>query len=127
MGRPPKRCSKALAQISTASGVFSSSPCSPVWEPAGTSRQKCFWSAQSMAANAAHSRSVVTGGNESDMVSISLGTGWLGSHESLIVESRSRQLLRVRHWNQAHPAARSTPGKQPVDRKSVVQGKSVDL
>src|ERR1039457_6178638 len=70
MGRPPKRRSKAVAQTSTASGVLSNSPCSACWESAGTSRQKCFWSAQLMAANAAHSRSVVTDGNESDMVLI---------------------------------------------------------
>src|ERR1700676_5433797 len=67
MGRPPKRCCKAAAHTSTASGVFSNTPCSCCWEPAGTSRQKFFWSAQSMAANAANSGSGFTDGNESDM------------------------------------------------------------
>src|ERR1035437_6228189 len=38
-------------------------------------------------------------------------TGWHGSHESLIVKSRSRRLLSIRLRNQAHPAARNT-GKQ---------------
>src|ERR1051326_6928135 len=37
-----------------------------------------------------------------------VGTGWLGSCEKLIAESRTRRLLSIRHWNQAHPAARNT-------------------
>src|SRR5215471_3330510 len=37
-----------------------------------------------------------------------------GSNESRIVESGARRLLRIRHWNQAHPAARSTPPKHRV-------------
>src|SRR5215472_11646093 len=42
-----------IAQTSTASGVFSISPCSYAPDPAGANLQKCFRSAQSMAANAA--------------------------------------------------------------------------
>ena|ERR1017187_8275156 len=38
-----------------------------------------------------------------------LRRGWLGSGESLIVESRTGKLLRIRFWNQAHPAARTAP------------------
>jgi len=56
-GRPPKRCFKLAAHFSTASGVFSNSPCSCCRESAGISRQKFFWLAQSMAANAAHDSS----------------------------------------------------------------------
>src|SRR5215469_7982618 len=56
-GRPAKRCSKLAAHLSTASGVFSNSPCSCCWESAGTSRQKFFWLPQSMAAKAAQDSS----------------------------------------------------------------------
>src|SRR6516162_9242605 len=62
-----------------------------------------------MAANAAHSGSDAAVISDSDMMQILLvGTGWLGSSEKLIVESRTRRLLSIRHWNQAHPAARNT-------------------
>ena len=49
-------------------------------QPAGRSRQKFFWSAQSMAANAAHSGSDGAAVNASDMVaqsSFSNGLAWL--------------------------------------------------
>src|SRR5215467_6985319 len=62
-----------------------------------------------MAVNAAHSGSDAVVINDSDMMQILLvGTGWLGYSDILIVESRSRRLLSIRHWNQAHPAARNT-------------------
>src|SRR5215467_6895837 len=41
-------------------------------------------------------------------------TGWPGSPESLIVESRNRQLLSIRLRNQAHPAARNSRPKHRV-------------
>src|SRR5215831_15779017 len=41
-------------------------------------------------------------------------TGWPGSPESLIVESRNRRLLSIRLRNQAHPAARNSRPKHRV-------------
>ena len=85
MGRPPKRCCKLAAHTSTASGVLSNSPASDCRLPAGRSRQKFFWSAQSMAANAAHSGSDGAAATAFDMLPILLsGTGRPGSYESLI-------------------------------------------
>src|ERR1051326_1569724 len=69
-----------------------------------------------MAANAAHSSSGSAIGKRSDIYSSNLlvEAGGPGSHESLIVESGARRLLKIRHWNQAHPAARTTPAKHRV-------------
>src|SRR5215831_6493232 len=41
-------------------------------------------------------------------------TGWPGSPESLIVESRNRRHLSIRLRNQAHPAARNSRPKHRV-------------
>jgi hypothetical protein len=69
-------------------------PCSCRWEPAGSSRQKFFWPAQSMAANAAHSGSDAAVINDSDMMQILLvGTGWLGSSERSIPHLRNNLFL----------------------------------
>src|SRR5215212_10869740 len=85
IGRPPNRCCRATAQASTASGVFSNSPASDPREPAGRSRQKFFWSAQSIAANAAHSGSDAAVVHPSDMLlNLPLERAGLGSCESLI-------------------------------------------
>jgi hypothetical protein len=60
IGRPPKRTASSAAQVLTASGVFGSSPLSGAFrDSAGASIQKCFWSAQSIAANAAKSGSAL--------------------------------------------------------------------
>src|ERR1019366_7439797 len=69
-----------------------------------------------MAANAAHSGSEVAEINDSDIESsfrtLSNGLAWLlrKPYSSL----GTRRLLRIRRWNQAHPAARNTLGKHRV-------------
>ena len=84
--------------------------------PAGWRIQACFWLPQSRATNAAQAGSGVVL-TVSDMCQIPFQRGWLGSGESLIVESRNGKLLRIRFWNQAHPAARTAPRRHRTARR----------
>src|SRR4029077_14925265 len=68
-----------------------------------------------MATNAAHSGSDFAAGISFVMaISSPSRTGWPGSHESLIVESRNRRLLSIRLRNQAHPTALNSRPKHRV-------------
>jgi len=58
-GCPPKRSRSSADQTSTASGVWSIVPATRSDAPGCCRTQACFWSAQSIATNAANSLSMV--------------------------------------------------------------------
>ena len=119
-GQPAKRRWRSAAQAAMASGVLSTTPCSRLPRPAGSRIQACFWLPQSRPMNPAQAGSGAVMA-VSDMYQIPFQRGWLGSGESLIVESRNGKLLSIRFWNQAHPAARTAPRRHRCCRTAEIR------